>query len=318
MKQKLLMLVAFMALLATVTACGMNPVERLEQEASEQIAERILEESMGSENVNIETGEDGIVSFSADDGQGGQINIQAGADVDTSTFSALGFNIALPEGLSNGTTQQVSDGGQETMVTNSYEVTGLTAESFLQALHTSLTEAGFVYLDNMGTSATEPDFAGFAQMPFATYTHPDGYQFTIIWGETTVILGLVKSDSVPTEATGAEGSAPAQSLPTVLDGSMTVDGTEFTVGETFEVMLVINTPLSDSAWVGIVPTETPHGSEAEGDAVDVYYEYVSQAVDGRVTMIAPTVAGTYDVRLYSSDDSGVGLELASTTITVSE
>ena len=99
---------------------------------------------------------------------------------------------------------------------------------------------------------------------------------------------------------------------------MTLDKTDVNVGEEFGVTLVINVPLADDAWVGIVPSETPHGAEGDGDTVDVYYVYVSQAVDGRVTMIAPAVAGTYDVRLYSSDDSTVGVELASTTITVNE
>ena len=80
-------------------------------------------------------------------------------------------------------------------------------------------------------------------------------------------------------------------------------------------------PLFDDAWIGIIPSEVPHGPEKEADNYDLTYQYVDDAkYDASskkyVSLDVPQAAGSYDVRMYSSDDEELGLELASVRLTV--
>lgn len=70
--------------------------------------------------------------------------------------------------------------------------------------------------------------------------------------------------------------------------------------------------LTDSAWVGVIPTTVPHGKEADNDAADLGYMHLKEA--SRVYLIAPKEPGEYDVRLNDSDEDGK--ELASRTFKV--
>jgi hypothetical protein len=60
----------------------------------------------------------------------------------------------------------------------------------------------------------------------------------------------------------------------------------------------------DNAWVGVVPSEVPHGSEAENDLHDSDYEYLKKRTSGTLELRAPAQAGTYDVRMHDSDHDG--------------
>jgi hypothetical protein len=60
----------------------------------------------------------------------------------------------------------------------------------------------------------------------------------------------------------------------------------------------------DNAWVGVVPSEVPHGSEAENDLHDLDYEYLKKRTSGTLELRAPAQAGTYDVRMHDSDHDG--------------
>jgi hypothetical protein len=60
----------------------------------------------------------------------------------------------------------------------------------------------------------------------------------------------------------------------------------------------------DSAWVGILPSEVPHGSEAENDRHDLGYDYLRNRTSGTLKMKAPAQVGTYDVRMHDSDRDG--------------
>ena len=70
----------------------------------------------------------------------------------------------------------------------------------------------------------------------------------------------------------------------------------------------------DNAWVGIVPSEVPHGSEAENDLHDLDYKYLKKRTSGTLELRAPAQAGTYDVRMHDSDHDG--REVASTSFEV--
>lgn len=83
-------------------------------------------------------------------------------------------------------------------------------------------------------------------------------------------------------------------------------------GEEIEVMAVA-TGVSDSAWVGIVPSSVPHGKEADNDSNDLGYVYLR---DKRLILAAPRQPGDYDVRLNDNDDDGK--EIASRSFKVEE
>ena len=305
MKRILILTIALLAL--ALSACG-NPVEQLQEAASEQIAETIVEQVTGAEDIEFDA-ENGSVSFSVDNGEGGQVDVSVDENSDIEAITGMGFNIAVPDGLVNGTLQRIDNNGEEMMVNATFETEGMTTEELYQAMHESLTAEGFTYFDPTNSGRTEPDSENIQMI--VAYQHPDGYQFTIMGDATGVLFGLVRLE----DGAMAADTAVAQPNPTTLDGSMALDKSSYQVGEPIEVTLVINSPLPDNAWVGIVPSNTPHGLETDGDAADVTYDYVVNAVDGVVT-VYPPYAGAYDVRLYSSDSSGV--ELASESITVTE
>lgn len=72
------------------------------------------------------------------------------------------------------------------------------------------------------------------------------------------------------------------------------------------------TGLSDSAWVGVVPTSAPHGKEVDNDSNKLSYVYTSN--EGPLTLVAPKEPGDYDIRLNDNDDDGV--EVASRSFKV--
>lgn len=308
MKLKFILLLTLVSL--ALVAC--NPVDRIKEAASEELAETIAEQVSGAENIEFDA-EDGSMSFSVDDGEGGQMDFSVDEAGDVAAITGMGFDIPLPDGLVNGAVQRVNNNGEEAMINASFDIEGMTKEALYQAMHETLTAQGFTYLDISNSGLTEPDAT--AMQLIVSYQHPDGYQFTMLGDESSIILGLLRLENSVAETT--TDTNPVQPIPTALDGSMTLDKASYQTAETIEVTLVINTPLADDAWVGIIPTDTPHGLEADNDAVDISYVYVNTAVEGKVTLNAPTEAGTFDVRLFNTDSSD-GVELASETITVTE
>ena len=91
---------------------------------------------------------------------------------------------------------------------------------------------------------------------------------------------------------------------------LTVSKTKLNPGESFEVRYAFSGTMPPSSWIGVIPSETPHGTESVNDAHDVSYQYTNQA-EGAFTFQAPVKAGSYDLRW-----SGGGKEFASTTIQV--
>jgi len=92
---------------------------------------------------------------------------------------------------------------------------------------------------------------------------------------------------------------------------VTVSKTKFIPGESFEVQYSLGGPAKPTAWIGIIPSNIPHGKESENDAHDVAYQYTPNA-SGTVTLKAPMNPGSYDLRW-----SGDGVEFTSVTIEVS-
>jgi hypothetical protein len=111
-----------------------------------------------------------------------------------------------------------------------------------------------------------------------------------------------ESDSPPASA---EASAPTLHL---------LRNT-FSPGEEIDVSFTAPASYPQHAWLGIVPSQIPHGSEVVNDQNSPVYEFLDFRTSGIVKLKAPDRPGAYDIRLNSSDDSH-GKEVASVSFTV--
>jgi hypothetical protein len=97
--------------------------------------------------------------------------------------------------------------------------------------------------------------------------------------------------------------------------SLTIAKRGYTPGESITVTFTAPSGLPTDAWVGIIPSSTPHGSEPVNDQYDIDYEYLNGMTSGTLTFNAPTAPGTYDLRMNSTNYNGI--ELTYVTFTVS-
>ena len=97
-------------------------------------------------------------------------------------------------------------------------------------------------------------------------------------------------------------------------GSLILEKTAFAPGEAIQVRFTSSEHFPSNAWVGIIPSNVPHGSEATNDQHDLTYQYLQNRLSGMLTFTAPPQMGQYDLRLHSTDDNGV--EVASVSFTV--
>lgn len=105
---------------------------------------------------------------------------------------------------------------------------------------------------------------------------------------------------------------------TVVQGSatMALSKTTLICGEKFEVHFQTQVNLSNKAWMGIVPSEIPHGDEDRNDQHDISYQYLGGKNTGTLTFNAPSKPGTYDMRLHDTDDHGSEIGSATFTVTM--
>jgi hypothetical protein len=82
----------------------------------------------------------------------------------------------------------------------------------------------------------------------------------------------------------------------------------FSPGEEIRVRFFGTTGLASNAWIGIVPSEIPHGSEAENDKHDLAFSYLNGRTEGELLFKAPTKPGLYDFRLHDTDNNGKELD----------
>jgi hypothetical protein len=88
----------------------------------------------------------------------------------------------------------------------------------------------------------------------------------------------------------------------------------YSPGESITVTFSAPAGLPTNAWVGIIPSSIPHGSEATNDQNDVAYKYLQGMTSGTLTFTAPATPGNYDLRMNSSDDNGAELTYVSFTV----
>ena len=78
----------------------------------------------------------------------------------------------------------------------------------------------------------------------------------------------------------------------------------FAPGETIRVSFTASPDFAANAWVGIIPSAVPHGSEAVNDQNDLTYQYLNKRTAGELTFAAPIQPGSYDFRMNDRDDNG--------------
>lgn len=83
-----------------------------------------------------------------------------------------------------------------------------------------------------------------------------------------------------------------------------LDKMEFKPGETIHVTFTAPEGLKENAWIGLIPSEVKHGSEAENDIYDVSYQYLYGKTTGMMMFTAPDKPGKWDFRLNSTDENG--------------
>lgn len=96
--------------------------------------------------------------------------------------------------------------------------------------------------------------------------------------------------------------------------SLVTDKNVYAPGETITVTFSAPAGLPTNAWVGIIPSNVPHGDEAQNDTYDLTYQYLNGMTSGMLVFSAPSVPGTYDFRMHDTDSNGK--EIASVTFTV--
>ena len=82
----------------------------------------------------------------------------------------------------------------------------------------------------------------------------------------------------------------------------------FAPGEEITLYFYGTEGLETYAWIGIVPSDIPHGSESDNDMHDIAYEYIRGRTDGMIVFTAPLDPGFYDFRLNDSDSGGVEID----------
>src|SRR3970040_51676 len=89
---------------------------------------------------------------------------------------------------------------------------------------------------------------------------------------------------------------------------MTINKTTVNPGEPIELRYSTGGWAKQSAWIGVIPSNIPHGNESVNDQHDVDYQYIQES-NGTLTFRAPIQPGSYDFRM----NDGGGAEVASVT-----
>ncbi len=96
--------------------------------------------------------------------------------------------------------------------------------------------------------------------------------------------------------------------------SLTIPKRGYAPGESITATFNAPPGLPNNAWVGVIPSSVPHGSEVTNDQNDISYKYLEGKTYGTLVFTAPTTPGNYDLRMNSSDNSGAELTYVSFTV----
>jgi len=164
-------------LVLMLTACG-STKEKLQEKSAEKIAEEILEQSTGAQDVDIDL-DNNSIAIKDENGEG--MAIENGDKVDLKTFSAVGYQISLPDGVVSGEVSRFTDeNGEETGVTGTYMIDGSKSlKEIFQELDKALTDQGLTFTDPFDETAKEPDFSDPQAGQYFYYTNGEGVNFFI-------------------------------------------------------------------------------------------------------------------------------------------
>ena len=133
----------------------------------------------------------------------------------------------------------------------------------------------------------------------------------VLFMSLAILAGCGKKKEEKTEATEqTAGTTSSQDL----TGTLKLSKTEYNPSDEIKVTFTADGDLSNNAWVGLIPSNIPHGDEGVNDANDMSYKYVTEK-GGEMTFNAPLKPGKYDLRMNSGDKDG-SKEVASVTFTV--
>ncbi|MGF1627079.1 MAG: discoidin domain-containing protein [Alphaproteobacteria bacterium] len=91
----------------------------------------------------------------------------------------------------------------------------------------------------------------------------------------------------------------------------------YAAGEPMLVGFAAPADYPDQAWIGLMPAEVPHGSEAVNEGARIEWQFIGTERTGQLGFVAPSTPGRYDFRLHDGDQPGA-LEVVSVAFTVTE
>lgn len=83
--------------------------------------------------------------------------------------------------------------------------------------------------------------------------------------------------------------------------TMEIDKSIYDKGEIIQITFTKTDSTPGKAWVGIIPSSVPHGSEAVNDENDIIYRFIEDHPDGKLSFRAPTSGQQWDIRYNSND-----------------
>lgn len=83
--------------------------------------------------------------------------------------------------------------------------------------------------------------------------------------------------------------------------TMEIDKSIYDKGEIIRITFTKTDSTPGKAWVGIIPSSVPHGSEAVNDENDIIYRFIEDHPDGKLSFRAPTSGQQWDIRYNSND-----------------
>lgn len=114
-------------------------------------------------------------------------------------------------------------------------------------------------------------------------------------------IGCSKDKDTPAEPAAPETPA----VPSPAGPSLIIDKFLYAPGEIITVTFTALSTYESNAWIGIIPSHVPHGDEAQNDQYDITYQYINGLTSGTMRFSAPTVPGSYDMRMHDTDSGGV-------------
>lgn len=125
-------------------------------------------------------------------------------------------------------------------------------------------------------------------------------------GKKEEIKEEVKTETQNVETTTNEAQqATTSEKITDVTGELRLDKNIFEPREIIKLSFQVSKKLDDKPWIGIIPSEIPHGNEAENDLHDIDYKYFDNQESGTLEFTAPANVGKYDFRMHTTDNTGV-------------